>query len=217
MSSNFSCVVQAVLFDMDGTIVDSSIPVRKAWKAWATSAGLEVDRVLAVMHGRRAIETMRMLAPDLPQPETVERFLASEALDLQGIVEIPGAGAFIASLPVDHWGVVTSATESMARSRMRAAGLAIPRVLVSADMVSRGKPDPECFLLAAEMLGVAASKCLVFEDAPAGIEAARAAGMVVIGVETHYSAAELGVEWAVRDYLEVTVQAEADRTIRVAN
>ena len=169
------------------------------------------------MHGRRAIETMQMLAPELPQPETAERFIAGELRDFEGIVEIPGAGAFIASLPEDRWGVVTSATQSMARARIRAAELPDPRVLVSADMVSRGKPDPECFLLAAEMLGVAASKCLVFEDAPAGIEAARAAGMVVIGVVTHYSAAELGVEWAVRDYLEVTVQAEADRTIRVAN
>src|SRR5437016_3638907 len=108
--------VEAILFDMDGTIVDSSIPVHKAWKAWASSAGIDFERaVLPVMHGRRAIETMRMLAPDLPQPESADRFLELEALDVEGIVEIPGAGAFIGSLPVGRWGVVTSATQSMAR------------------------------------------------------------------------------------------------------
>src|SRR5579863_4187390 len=155
--------VEAVLFDMDGTIVDSSIPVQKAWRVWADANGVDFARVMAVMHGRRAIETMQMLAPELPQPETVERFLAAELLEVAGIVEVPGAGAFIASLPVDRWGVVTSAVESMARDRIRSAGLPDPRVLVSADMVERGKPHPEGFLRAAELLGVAPGRCLVFE------------------------------------------------------
>ena len=200
MSSNRFFEVQAILFDMDGTIVDSSVPVHKAWRAWGDSLCIPFERVQAVMHGRRAIETMQMLAPELPQPESAERFLASEALDLEGIVEIPGAGAFVRSLPVDRWAVVTSATQGMARDRMRAAGLPVPGVLVSADMVSRGKPDPECFLMAAERLGVAAERCLVFEDAPAGIAAGRAAGMEVVGVSTHYEGEELGVEFAVRDF-----------------
>lgn len=192
--------VEAILFDMDGTIIDSSVPVHKAWRAWGDSVGIPWERVLAVMPGRRAIETMQILAPELPQPESAERFLATEALDYEGIVEIPGAGAFVASLPLDRWAVVTSATQGMARSRIEAAGLPLPRVLVSADMVSRGKPDPECFLMAAERLGVAPERCLVFEDAPAGIAAGKAAGMAVVGVETHYGASELGVECAVRDF-----------------
>src|SRR5438105_3773169 len=128
MSSNNTYNVEAILFDMDGTIVDSSIPVHKAWKDWADSVGIDFDKVLAVMHGRRAIETMRMLAPDLPQPESADKFLATEALSVEGIVEIPGAAAFIAALPSDRWGVVTSATQSMARDRIRAAGLPMPRV-----------------------------------------------------------------------------------------
>lgn len=199
MSSN-SYVVEALLFDMDGTIVDSSIPVHKAWKAWADEHGIVHEAMLKVMPGRRAIETMQILAPHLPQPETVDRFLKGEELDVEGIVEIPGAGAFIASLPAGKWAVVTSATEGIARRRIRVAGLPDPPVLVSADMVSRGKPHPECFLRAAEMLGVAAAVCLAFEDAHAGIAAAKAAGMRVVGVETHYTGAELGVERAIGDF-----------------
>ena len=214
MSSN-SYLVEAILFDMDGTIVDSSIPVRKAWKTWADEHGIDFDRVLAVMHGRRAIETMELLAPDLPQPETVDRFLSREALDVEGIVEIPGAGAFIAALPLERWGVVTSATKSMARARIRAARLPDPKVLVSADMVAQGKPHPECFLRAAEMLGVAPGACLAFEDAPAGIQAALAAGMRVVGVETHYAGAELGVARAIADFRSAEGLALAGKGIRV--
>ena len=213
--SSSSYVVEAILFDMDGTIVDSSIPVQRAWKAWADEHGIDFDRVLEVMHGRRAIETMELLAPDMPQPETVDRFLAHEALDFEGIVEIPGAGAFIAALPFDKWGVVTSATQSMARARIRAVGLPDPRVLVSADMVAQGKPHPECFLRAAEMLGVAPGACLVFEDAPAGIQAARAAGMAVVGVETHYAGAELEVARAIADFRSAVARAEPGLEIRV--
>ncbi len=214
MSSN-SYFAKAVLFDMDGTIVDSSIPVRKAWKAWADEYGIDFAEVLAVMHGRRAIETMHMLAPHLPQPETVERFLEAEALDLEGIVEIPGAAAFIATLPSDRWGVVTSATQSMARVRMKAAGLPDPPVLVSADMVSRGKPDPECFLMAAELLGVAPEACLAFEDAPAGIRSALAAGMMVVGVETHYSGADLGVSKAIANFKSAQAHADLQGRIQI--
>ncbi len=214
MSSN-RYLVEAILFDMDGTIVDSSIPVHKAWKAWADENGIAHEAMFKVMPGRRAIETMRILAPDLPQPETADRFLEGEALDVEGIVEIPGAGSFIASLPVDKWAVVTSATELIARQRMRAAGLPEPPVLVSADMVSRGKPDPECFLRAAEMLGVAASACLAFEDAHAGIAAAKAAGMRVVGVETHYTGAELGVERAIVDFRGAKGNYDDGATIRI--
>ena len=208
--------VEAVLFDMDGTIVDSSIPVEKAWRIWSESHGVDFGQVMAVMHGRRAIETMQMLAPHLPQPESAERFLERELLEVDGIVEIPGAGAFITSLPADRWGVVTSAVESMARDRIRAAGLPDPRVLISADMVTRGKPHPEGFLRAAELLGADPGKCLAFEDAPAGIEAAQAAGMIVVGVETHYSASVLGVTaQSIPDFRSVAARLQSDREIWV--
>jgi sugar-phosphatase len=136
-------------------------------------------------------------------------------LEVDGIIEVPGAGVFIASLPADRWGVVTSAVESMARDRIRSAGLPDPRVLVSADMVERGKPHPEGFLRAAELLGAAPARCVVFEDAPAGIEAAKAAGMIVVGVETHYPGAELGVARAIRDFRSAVARVDPDGGIRV--
>jgi sugar-phosphatase len=196
LSSSSKVVLQceAVLFDMDGTIVDSSIPVRKLWESWAGRFGIPYEKVEAVMHGRRAIETMNLVAPELPQPETVEQFLRDEALLDEGIVEIPGAAALLHALPANRWAVVTSATCELAKSRMKAAGLPIPEVLIGADLVTNGKPHPEGFLLAAEKLGVEPSKCLVVEDSIAGIAAGRAAGMQVLGVTTHYDAAALGTE-----------------------
>jgi mannitol-1-/sugar-/sorbitol-6-phosphatase len=216
MSSNHSVYeVEAILFDMDGTIVDSSVPVQKAWKQWADSQGIDFARVLEVMHGRRAVETMQLLAPHLPQPATVDRFLEEEELDVEGIVAIPGAAQFIASLPWDRWAVVTSATQSMARSRIRAAGLPDPKVVVSADMVAHGKPHPECFLRAAELLGVPPAHCLVFEDAPAGIASAKAAGIPIVGIETHYSGEVLGVAPAVANFQSIAGGTLPGGAIRV--
>jgi len=126
---------EAVLFDMDGTILDSSIPVQRQWRLWAESVGIPFEQVLAVMHGRRAIETMQIVAPHLPQPRNVNDFLLVEAKDTEGIVEMPGARAMLEALPHNRWAVVTSATYDMARSRMRAAGL--PHV----DMASRIPKD----------------------------------------------------------------------------
>ena len=148
----------AMLFDMDGTILDSSIPVQRQWRQWAQSVGIPFEKVLEVMHGRRAIETMNLVAPHLPQPETAERFLELEALDTQGIVEMPGARTLLEELPADRWAVVTSATYETARSRMRAAGLPEVEVLISADRVTHGKPHPEGFLAAAAALGVAPAR-----------------------------------------------------------
>ena len=189
---------EAVLFDMDGTIVDSSLSVTRQWRIWAEANGLDVATVLKTMPGRRAVEAMRIVAPHLPQPGTVDKFLAREELDMEGVKAIPGAGAFIATLK--KWAVCTSANQSIARARIRAAGLPQPEVLISADMVTKGKPNPECFLKAAELLGVPPLRCLVFEDAHAGIEAAHAAGMRCIGLTTHHSAVELGLPFTIPDF-----------------
>lgn len=191
---------EAILFDMDGTILDSSIPVQRQWRLWAESAGIPFEKVLAVMHGRRAIETMQLVAPHLPQPETAERFLEAEANDIEGIVEMPGARALLEALPKTRWAVVTSATYDMARTRMRAAGLPEVEILISADRVTKGKPHPEGFLAAANALGIAPEGCLVVEDSIAGIEAGLAAGMRVLGVTSHYTCAELGAGLCVRNF-----------------
>lgn len=191
---------EAMLFDMDGTILDSSLPVQRQWRQWAESVGVPWDEVAAVMHGRRAIETMQIVAPHLPQPETAEAFLVLEAQDTEGIVEMPGARAMLESLPKHRWAVVTSATYEMARSRMRAAGLPEVEILISADRVTNGKPHPEGFLAAAKALGVAPEKCLVVEDSPAGIQAGLTGGMQVLGVTSHYPCGELGASVCLRDF-----------------
>jgi len=191
---------EAVLFDMDGTILDSSIPVQRQWRLWAESVGIPFEQVLAVMHGRRAIETMQIVAPHLPQPRNVNDFLLVEAKDTEGIVEMPGARAMLEALPHNRWAVVTSATYDMARSRMRAAGLPHVDILIGADRVTHGKPHPEGFLAAAAALNVAPENCLVVEDSPAGIQAGLTAGMQVLGVTSHYNCEELGAALGVRDF-----------------
>lgn len=199
---------------MDGTIVDSSVPVRQLWQSWAERVGIPYEKVEAVMHGRRAIETMNLVGPDLPQPATVEEFLREEALLTDGIVEIPGAGEMLRQLPANRWAVVTSATCAMAESRMRSAGLPIPEVLIGADLVTKGKPDPEAFLMAAARLGVAPERCLVVEDSTAGIAGGKAAGMQVLGVTTHYGPDELGAPvWVPNFVAPFSVEVESSGAI----
>ena len=182
----------AFLFDMDGTLLDSIPSAIRAWTAWANRHGIDVDALMAVMHGVRAIETIRRFAPPGVDPQAeFEALLQAEIDDVADVVAIAGAAAFVGALPADRWAIVTSAPRSLAEVRLRAAGLAPPAVMVTADDVSRGKPAPDCFLLAAERLGVAASDCLVWEDAPAGIAAGEAAGAdVMVVTATHHTRLE---------------------------
>ena len=182
----------AFLFDMDGTLINSIPSAIRAWTAWAERHGIDVDELMAVMHGVRAIETIRRFAPPGVDPQAeFEALLQAEIDDVADVVEIPGAAAFTAALPADRWAIVTSAPRSLAEVRLRAAGLATPAVMVTADDVERGKPAPDCFLLAAERLGVSAAECLVWEDAPAGIAAGEAAGAdVMVITATHHARLE---------------------------
>lgn len=178
----------AFLFDMDGTVVDSIASANRVWRRWAGSHGLDPETVLRTMHGVRAIETVRRLNVPGMDPEHEANLLTlAEIDDVEGVVAIKGAKAFLHSLPVERWAIVTSAPRVLAIRRLEAAGLPRPRVLVTADDVVRGKPAPDCFLLAARSLGVAASDCLVWEDAPAGIGAAEAAGAAVIVVSASHA------------------------------
>lgn len=182
--SLFSC--DAVLFDMDGTLVDSTECVERQWYRWAGRHGLDAGRILRVSHGRRTIETIRDVAPHLAVEEEAAWFEQEELKDRDGILAVPGAIALLGGIPPHRWAVVTSASRELATLRMECAGLTIPDVLVSADDVRRGKPDPEGYLTAAQRLGVQAGRCLVIEDTPAGIEAGRAAGMPVLAVTTTF-------------------------------
>lgn len=174
-----------MLLDMDGTLVDSTAVVERLWLEWTEKQGLDPDAVLALVHGRQATNSMAVLLPDRPVEINLaesREMLARETAETDGVVEIPGAAALLRALAGAPHALVTSADLGLARARMTAAGLDVPDIAVTADDVSASKPDPEGFLRAAELLGIAPADCVVFEDSHAGIQAARAAGMRVIGV-----------------------------------
>jgi sugar-phosphatase len=179
----------AFLFDMDGTLINSIASANRVWRQWAASHGIEPELVLQMMHGVRAVETVRRLnIPGLDPEREADILTQAEIADVGGITAIKGAPAFLRSLPVDRWAIVTSAPRALAVLRLEAAGIQKPEVLVTADDVAKGKPAPDCFLLAARLLGVAARDCLVWEDTLAGISAAEAAGasvMVVSATHAH--------------------------------
>jgi mannitol-1-/sugar-/sorbitol-6-phosphatase len=167
----------AFLFDMDGTLLDSSAVVERVWLTWAREHGVDPKALLAALHGVRAEDTIRKFAgPTLDVAHETDWILQAELRDVEGVVPLDGIGAFIARLEPHEWAVVTSATLALATVRLRAVNLPLPQVLITAEDVQRGKPDPEGFLLAARRLGVPIEQCLVFEDSPAGVTAAKAAG-----------------------------------------
>jgi sugar-phosphatase len=188
----------AVLADLDGTLVNSDAPVRRAWSAFADRHDLDVDEVLHRAQGRPARETARELAPDAPQePALLE---AAETSDTDGVVALAGAAQLLAA-PLTL-AIVTSCTRTLATVRLAAADLPAPQTIVCSDELVRGKPDPEGYLLAAARLGVAPAACLVLEDAPAGIAAGRAAGMTVVALRTTHGDDELGDADRIVDGLE---------------
>ena len=176
---------RAVLLDMDGTLVDSTAVVEKLWLRWAAPHGLDPARVLATVHGRQGHQSMAMLLPERDHEINLREnreMLAIESEDVDGVVEIRGAAALLAALEGTAHAIVTSADQRLMRARMRAAGLAVPELAITAESVSASKPDPEGFLLAATRLGVEPADAIVLEDSEAGVTAARAAGMRVVGV-----------------------------------
>lgn len=181
----FRCA--AILFDLDGVLVDSTPSVARQWRLWANERGVPEEDVLRIAHGRRTVEVVRSLAPHLDPELEAARLEQREADDLDGVEAINGARELLLSLPDGKWAVVTSGRRYLASSRLRRFGLPFPKVLVTADDVRNGKPHPEPYLKGAQMLGVAAEKALVIEDAPAGIQAAHAAGMPAIALPTTYS------------------------------
>lgn len=168
---------------MDGTILNSIAAAERIWGAWAVRHGLELASFLPTMHGSRAVDTITRLGlPGIDPEVEALKITDAEINDVDGIVEIPGAAVFLKSLPPTKWAVVTSAPKDLALRRMKAAGIPVPAVLVTADDVAAGKPNPDCYLLAARKLEVDVSSCLIFEDAPVGITAGEAAGATVLVV-----------------------------------
>jgi sugar-phosphatase len=167
----------AFLFDMDGTLMDSSAVVERVWGSWAKRHGIDAATLLATVHGVRSEDTIRRFAgPTVDVAIENQWILDAEVSDVDGVVAIEGVHAFIGALDPGTWAVVTSAPRALAEVRMRAVNLPIPEVMITAEEVQRGKPDPQGFLLGAQRLGVSIGECLVFEDSPAGVAAAKAAG-----------------------------------------
>jgi len=182
---------KAILFDLDGVLVNSAELVERTWRGWAARHQLDFEKVMAVAHGRRTIETVRMLAPQLNVEAEVAALESGETVTSDGIYEIAGARELLELLPADRWAIVTSGIRAIAEFRIRHTGLPMPSVMICAEDLSRGKPDPEGYLTAAMRLGQLPKDCIVIEDAPAGIEAAHNAGMRVIAIAATYPAGRL--------------------------
>lgn len=192
----------AVLFDLDGVLVDSTPSVERSWRSWAAQHGLDAGRILAVAHGRPAAETIRAFAPHLDAVAETRVLERAEIEDVGSVARLPGAAEMIASLPGGSWGIVTSGTRALATARVKQVGLPVPEAFVTADDVARGKPNPECYLAGARLLGVPPGRCVVFEDAPAGVRAGRAAGMTVVALTTTHGPAALSEAGVVVPSLE---------------
>jgi mannitol-1-/sugar-/sorbitol-6-phosphatase len=181
-----------ILFDIDGTLVDSTATVERSWGTWASEYGVDYQEVVKVCHGRRTEDTVaEFVAPQQRVAATARLLALQESADLDGVLALPGAHRLLDALPRGHWAAVTSGPRSLMAARLAAAGLPDPKLLIGAEDVSAGKPDPESYLKAAAALGFEARECLVVEDAPAGVGAGRAAGAQVLAVTTTHRADEL--------------------------
>jgi|SRR5580658_2749174 sugar-phosphatase len=194
-SSIFSSPVivhcQGILFDMDGILISSIGSVERSWTKWAGMRGIDPEVALGIAHGRRAIETVAMLRPDLDGEVELKILEDFEIADNEGLKVLPGVCEMLKRLPADRWTVVTSATEKIAHARLADGGIPVPRQLVTANRVTRGKPHPEPFIVGAALLGFKPAECVVFEDSASGAIAGREAGCTVIDTTFSHSVESL--------------------------
>lgn len=201
----------ALLFDLDGVLIDSTPAVRRVWYRWAVEHGFDPETVVHMAHGRPSRATIRELLPNSDierEDHEVERW---EMEDLDGVVLLPGAQELLNTLPLERWTIATSCTRPLAEVRLRAAGLPVPGTMITSSDVRIGKPDPEPYRKAAGKLGFAASDCIVVEDAPAGVRAGKAAGARVIALLTTMIRRELedaGADWVVQDCSDITGRSD---------
>ncbi|TNI18611.1 HAD-IA family hydrolase [Aeromonas dhakensis] len=200
---------RALLLDMDGTLVHSTGEVEAVWRLWCRRHRLDPEPVLTMCHGVRSREVIRTLAPQLDLAQEVALLDELEINHTGQAEALAGARTLLADLPVERWALVTSASQRVARHRLRSAGLPLPTLLVGAEDVEYGKPDPDPYLLAAERLGLAAADCLVFEDAPAGISSALRAGCRVVQVGGRQRLSP-GIGALIQDWRQVSVVVEAE-------
>ena len=202
----------ALLFDMDGVLINSTPAVARVWRRWALEHGLDPVEVVARAHGRPSLTTVREYLPNADHEAENREVERREIEDLEGVLPLPGAIELLASLPQDRWTIVTSSTRPLAEVRLQAAGLPLPRNLITASDITRGKPDPEPYLKAAALLGFPATDCVVFEDVPAGVRSGKAAGARVIAFRTTSPDAallEAGADCVVNGCADVRAQSSS--------
>jgi mannitol-1-/sugar-/sorbitol-6-phosphatase len=198
---------RAILFDLDGVLIDSTPAVARVWRRWALEHGFDPETVVRLAHGRPSRTTIRDLLPNsdiVAEDREVER---REMADIEGVVLLPGAQRLLSSLPLERWTIATSCTRPLAEVRLRAAGLPIPKRMITSSDVKIGKPHPEPYQKAAAVLGFSTSDCIVVEDAPAGVCAGKAAGARVIGLPTTMAKHDLesaGADWIVANCAAIT-------------
>jgi mannitol-1-/sugar-/sorbitol-6-phosphatase len=202
---------KGVLFDMDGILISSIGSVERSWTKWAVMRGVDPAYAIQAAHGRRSIETVAELRPDLDAQAENDFIEQLEIEDTEGVEALPGVHALLASLPAGRWTVVTSATEPLARVRLGAGRIPVPTRIVTADDVKEGKPHPEPYLAGAKLLGFAPSECVVFEDAASGAKAGRAAGCTVIATTFSHTVESLSAaHYLISDLRSVTAAAHGD-------
>ena len=209
---------EGLLFDLDGVLIDSTPAVARVWTKWAIAHGFDPEETVRQAHGRPSIATIRDLLPNADAAKENEVVLRGEIEDTEGVVALPGASELLKSVPLDRWALVTSCARPLAEVRLNTAGLPIPRRMVTSDDVRIGKPDPEPYLKGAALLGVPASKCIVFEDAPAGIRSGKSAGALVLALRSTASDRELeqaGADWIITAYSQLAVSSSDHSGIRL--
>ncbi|UVK91759.1 HAD-IA family hydrolase [Pseudomonas atacamensis] len=215
-ASVFDRAFGAFLFDMDGTVLNSIAAAERIWSAWAVRHGVDVATFLPTIHGARAIDTItRLSLPGVDAEQQAAFITAAEINDVEGIVEIPAAAAFLNALPKNRWAMVTSAPRDLALRRMAAAGIPEPAVMITAEDVKAGKPDPAGYLLAANKLGVEPADCLIFEDATVGIQAAEAAGAALMIITTTHQHPIETAHATLASYDAIGVRVGADGLLRL--
>jgi sugar-phosphatase len=208
----------ALLFDLDGVLIDSTPAVERVWHRWAVEHGFDPEAVVHMAHGRPSRTTIRELLPnsDIAREDgEVER---REMEDLEGVVLLPGAQKLLSALPSERWTIATSCTRPLAEVRLRAAFLPVPKTMITSSDVVMGKPDPEPYLKAAAQLGFAASDCVVVEDAAAGVRAGKAAGARVIALLTTMARGDLedaGADWIVQNCADITASSDREHGLQL--